>query len=619
MKHWARRIPFKVDIAGVIRIMGSALYSRPDAAIRELIQNAHDAVTRRRQQELDYKGRIGIRQNRELNTIEFSDDGIGLSAEEAEKYLGTLGVGLTGLLKGTHPAASHDANDDANLIGMFGIGLFSAFMLADEMIVESKRIDADEGVIWKAGEGTDIEIASFDKATCGTTIRLVLKPELSFLSENEDAIEQIVKDYADFLTVPIFLNDSPGRANVINVSWFDPTPDAESIELDLASYFNETPLDVIPVQIQTPIPIHGALYVSPERTPGFAGEPVVTATVRRMVISRHIRDLLPDWASFLRGVIEVRKCSPTASREDLQRNGAFDLAKNELEEFLYKHFDSLADNDPVRMESVLTWHRYSWAGAALGNVRIRKLLQRTYKFPTSQGQLTFDEIIDRSLADPLFEAEFDRVVWYNTDRRQEAWVNSLFDRQSVPCVHTLRSFEETLLGLMVGDYELSSDMRFASPASNGFANEILQIGDVDTAPNDWQEYLNEIEAHVSVASFQGDLPVMAFLNEKHEIKRTFDELKKSGSVPPGFQRIIESHFNDQDEEPRNEILLNRNHRLVARALEQSTRSPLASVLRLLVANALRTAGAALPASAQKQQSTDLDWIAECLWGKNDKN
>ena len=84
MDHWSRRIPFKVDVAGVIRIMGSALYSRPDAAIRELIQNAHDAVTRRRQQDLEYKGEIRILQDATNNTIEIADDGIGLSAEEAE-------------------------------------------------------------------------------------------------------------------------------------------------------------------------------------------------------------------------------------------------------------------------------------------------------------------------------------------------------------------------------------------------------------------------------------------------------------------------------------------------------------------------------------------------------
>ena len=83
MAHWTRRIPFQVDVAGVIQIMGKSLYARGDAPIRELIQNAHDAVMRRRQRDLDYKGRIDIRLDDIAGTLTVSDDGIGLSAEEA--------------------------------------------------------------------------------------------------------------------------------------------------------------------------------------------------------------------------------------------------------------------------------------------------------------------------------------------------------------------------------------------------------------------------------------------------------------------------------------------------------------------------------------------------------
>src|SRR5689334_15105329 len=99
MPVWSRQIPFQVDVAGVIEIMGSSLYSRPDTPIRELIQNAHDAVMRRRRRELSYQGRIDIEQDAAGHVLRFRDDGIGLNAAEAEKYLSTLGIGLTGLIK----------------------------------------------------------------------------------------------------------------------------------------------------------------------------------------------------------------------------------------------------------------------------------------------------------------------------------------------------------------------------------------------------------------------------------------------------------------------------------------------------------------------------------------
>lgn len=614
MTAWSRKIPFKVDIAGVIHIMGTALYSRPEAAVRELIQNAHDAVTRRRRSDLGYQGRIDLRQNRELGTLEFHDDGFGIGAEEAEQYLGTLGIGMTGLLKGQHPSAAGAKADGEGLIGMFGIGLFSAFMLAETVTVESRRCDGAEAIRWTAGEGTEIELASSDRETPGTLVRLQLKPRFRMLAEDSELLEKIVSEYADFLNVPLFVNASQKRANVIHSSWFDPTPEREAIELDLAAYFEESPLDVIPVQIASPL-ISGALFVTPQRTPGFAGEAVVTATVLRMVVSRDIRDLLPRWASFLRGVLELSSCTPTASREDLVRNREFEAARAALESHLFRHFEELGRNQPAQFEAILAWHRYSWAGSALAEPRLRALLRHTYKFQTSHGAATYDEIISRSRNHSLRETEFDAVVWYNTDRRQEGWINSLFADGETCCVHTLRSFEESLLAAMIGDEtELKIDLRFACPSSPGFAAEILGVEDLDDVPEEWQAFFADTEATVRLASFAGDQAVLAFLNERHELLRTFEDLKKQGTVPTGFQRLIDAHF-DEHESSRNEVILNRNNRLVARALEQKTSSPLAGVLRLLVTNALTQAGAVVPRSALRRQVDDLDWIAECLWGR----
>jgi hypothetical protein len=245
-------------------------------------------------------------------------------------------------------------------------------------------------------------------------------------------------------------------------------------------------------------------------------------------------------------------------------------------------------------------------------------LRQTYRFTTSAGPLTCDEILQRSAADPLFETEADRVVWYNTDRRQERWVNTLFTQNDSPCVQTLRSFEESLLAAMTGDHAASRgeqvDLRIASPSAQGFASQILGVHDLEDASAEWQDYLSSTDAKVLVATFRTDQPVMAFLNDRHELQKTYEELKKQGTVPAGFQRLIDSHF-EQDEPARNEVLLNRNHRLVKRAMEQRPGTPLASVLRLLVVSALNSAGASIPREAHSQQSDDLDWIAEALWGQ----
>jgi molecular chaperone HtpG len=198
-----------------------------------------------------------------------------------------------------------------------------------------------------------------------------------------EPLEAAIRQYADFLTIPIHLNGGAARVNVINVAWFEPTPDHEAIELELANYFNESPLDVIPDPCEKPVFIAGALYISPQRTPGFADEATVAVTVRRMVISRRVRDLLPPWASFLRGVLELEDCSPTASREDLVRDDRFQLVRTSLDDFLYAHLEKMASDEPGRLEAIVNWHRYILAGAALAEARLRALLSKVYRFKTS--------------------------------------------------------------------------------------------------------------------------------------------------------------------------------------------------------------------------------------------
>ena len=615
---WSRKIPFKVDISGVIEIMGSSLYSRLDTPIRELIQNAHDAVMRRRNRDLSYQGRIDIYQDAKQRTLTFVDDGIGLTPDEAESYLGTLGVGITGLLKGrgsdSDRKSVNGSGDD--LIGQFGIGLFSAFMLADQLVVESRKLEHPEGVRWAAGAGTDIEISSSEKADSGTSVTLHLKRDFASFATEAEALETAVKQFADFLPVPIFLNGSSARINVIQAAWYDSTADEETIELDLANYFHESPLDVIPINIESPVAIHGALYISPQRTPGFTDDSVVAATIRRMVISRHIQDLLPPWGSFLRGILELPDCSPTASREDLVRDERFATARAALIETIYAHLYELASKQPARLEAIINWHRFTFAGSALTEEPLRELLRSCYRFVTTQGDLTFEEILERSDADPLFESNADQVVWYNADRRQERWFTEVYAGTDALCVHALRSFEESLLAAMVADTESSEvDLRVASPSSPGFAKSILGMSDVEEASTQWQDFLSHTGAKILLASFRANQPAMAFLNERYELSKTFEELKKTGEIPRGFQRLIDAHF-EQSPADQNEVILNRKHKLIKRALEKGTKHPLANIARMLVLNALQNAGAAVPADAQRQRGDDLDWIAEILWGKD---
>lgn len=605
-----------MDLPGIIDLMGTALYSEPMAAIRELIQNAHDGIVRRRRLELGFDGKIRFVQDIEAGLLSIEDDGIGLNAEEAEKYLGTLGVGMTGMLRrSSAPAANSDG-----LIGQFGIGLLSAFLLSERIIVESLRYGEEAIPIrWEADGSTIIRLSQGSRQTPGTTVTLQLRPEYRHYAglgtAGEEALEESIRKYADFLNVPIFLNNNEQRINLLRPLWFEPEVDEDDLLLALESWFNETPLGVIPIRIEKPIVIQGALYISPQRVPGFSDEAMVATTIRRMIISRSIQGLMPPWASFVRGILELTDCRPTASREELVRDDQFETVRKTLEKILFEYFERLAKDKPAVWEALLGWHRYALAGSALENERLRRLLRETYLFSTHRGKLTFEEILERSPASSLFETEADYVIWYHGDRRQEAAIESVFAELKTPCVHATMAFEETLLCDMAIDMMKERgeriDCRVAVPGTKGFSQTVLGAKDSQPVDADWEEFFESIDAKIFHAECDGLQPVYAFLNERYDLIRTLDALKKGGSIPDSFRRMIDKHL-EGEVLPQNEILLNRRHPLVERTLEETPDKARAAVLRVLMFQAVQSAGAQLSREARELLDEDLQRIADAI-------
>ena len=606
-----KTFPFTVDLPGLIDLMGTSLYSEPTAAIRELIQNAHDGIVRRRRQEIGFDGKIRFVQDSETGQLSVEDDGIGLNAEEAEKYLGTLGIGITGMLRRNTATQTNDG-----LIGQFGIGLLSAFLLSERIVVESRRFGEDAVPIrWEADGSTIIRLSQGNRLTPGTTVTLQLRSEHRHYAESAESVEESVRKYADFLNVPIFLNENEQRINLCRPLWFEPEAEEDDLMLALESWFNETPLGVIPIRIEKPVVIQGALYISPQRVPGFTDEAKVATTIRRMIISRSIQGLMPPWASFVRGILELTNCRPTASREELVRDEKFNEVKQTLEKILFDYFERLAKNKPTIWEALINWHRYAVAGSALENERLRKLLHSTYRFSTHRGKLTFEEILERSPASVVFENEADYVIWYHGDRRQEAAIESVFAEHKTPCVHATMAFEESLLVSMsfdmMKDSGMEIDCRVAVPGSKGFSQTILGAKDSCPVDDDWAEYFESLDAKVFQAECNGMQPVYAFLNERCDLIRTIDALKKGGDIPDSFRRMLDKHL-EGEELPQNEILLNWNHPLVERALSDSPTGPRAAVLRILVFQAVQGAGAQLSREIRELFEMDLQQIADAF-------
>lgn len=607
----ARTIPFRVDVAGVVEILGSSLYSRIETPIRELIQNAHDGINRRRQSDLDFEGRIDVVQDPEQGTLSFEDDGIGLSPDEAEAYLGTLGTGITGLLKAE---AGADKDSSSELIGQFGIGLFSAFLLAERIVVETRRASGEPSVRWEAGAGTDITLAPGTRTEPGTCVTLHLRPSRREFAEQAERIEQAIREFADFLPVPIHLNGRDVRVNTMTAMWLEATPEPEALELELTGTFEESPLFVLPIKNEGGAAVSGALFVSSQRTPGLTDPARVMVTVRRMMISRDIRQLLPPWATFVRGVLELPTARPTASREDLVRDDRFEELQRVVGEALYAAFERLGEDEPEQLRTILRWHRYMVAAFAIEDPRLRAIVRNHYGFNTSEGERTFADVLAQSKADPMWEAEASHVVWFSADYSQHSWINQVFAGQGRPCVHATRSFEETLLAMLVADeaergHEV--DLRVAKPSADRFSESVLGLRDPEELPPEWTEFFTSIEAEAQLASFGEAHPVLVFVDDRRALANTFERLRDEGRLPLGFREIMERHL-DATQPGQHEVVLNRRHRLVAKVLAGSVKSPLASVLRVQVISALRSAGIPNTRRLQTQLQDDLDWVADSM-------
>ncbi|HEX8465522.1 MAG TPA: ATP-binding protein, partial [Abditibacterium sp.] len=239
------RQPFKLHLPGLLKVLAEHLYSNKQVAVRELIQNAHDGC-RRRQSEADetsYEPQIRLEIDAPRRILRVIDNGFGLTRQEIEDYLATIGRSYTRELRQNLSALSPD--EAAKLIGQFGFGFLSAFLLADEVRVITRSFTGDEAFEWVSDGGESYEISDAKREEVGTTVELRVKSAASFVLREGQLLE-IVRQYADFLPLPIYVNKDPQPANLQVPPW-----EASNVESATREYIERTfggaPLAIIPL------------------------------------------------------------------------------------------------------------------------------------------------------------------------------------------------------------------------------------------------------------------------------------------------------------------------------------------------------------------------------------
>jgi len=209
---------FQIQLEGLIQLLAQNLYADPDVFLREMIQNAHDSITRRAELAAERgepdppSPRIQVVADPDAQQIRIHDNGSGLTRDEIDGYLSTIGRSGTNELRQRIAAA--DRTRTVELIGQFGIGLLSAFIVAERVTVVTKAAGHD-AARWQSTGGRNYQVEPADRAQVGTTVTLQVSPAHSRYLER-GRLESIIRTYADFIGMPVYVNDDGDPTNAVH-------------------------------------------------------------------------------------------------------------------------------------------------------------------------------------------------------------------------------------------------------------------------------------------------------------------------------------------------------------------------------------------------------------------
>jgi molecular chaperone HtpG len=361
--------PFQAEVSELLHLMVHSVYSETDIFLRELISNASDACDRLRYEaiarpELIADGeppKISIVPDKKNDTLVVADSGIGMDRQELIDNLGTIARSGTRAFV----ARLAEAKDGAGLIGQFGVGFYSAFMVADRIIVSSRRAGSDEVWTWSSSGGSGFEIAPAGEEVSkriarGTEIVLHLKPEAKKYLESYE-IERIVGAYSDNIQFPILLKPEEGEPRQINSAsalWQRPkseltAEDYKQAYKAITNTFDE-PAMTLHYRAEGRYS-YAVLLFAPSTKPFDLFEPArkgkVKLYVRRVFITDDA-DLLPAHLRFIRGVVDSEDLPLNISREMLQNNPQLVQIRKAVTGRVIGELEQLAEKEPENFAKI---------------------------------------------------------------------------------------------------------------------------------------------------------------------------------------------------------------------------------------------------------------------------
>lgn len=403
-------IAFKAEIKQLLNILIHSLYTEREIFLRELISNASDALTQMQFTALtnhdvkdpDIELNIKISVDEDEKIIKIDDTGIGMTQDELIQNLGTIAQsGARAFIE-----ASEQGNTNlADIIGQFGVGFYSVFMVAEWVRVTSQSYKPEAtGANWYATGEDTFTVGPADKETRGTSIEIKLKEDAEeFASEYK--IREIIKRHSDYIPFPIYVGDSEEQTNRQTAVWRQSKSDVKDDEYNefykhLTMDF-EDPLLKIHFSADAPLQVYSLLYIpnKAERAMfSLRKEDGLKLYVRKVLIQEYTKDLLPNYYRFIQGVVDTEDLPLNVSREAIQSSPVIAKLKKILTNQVTQRLNDLAEQETDEYSKF--WEKYGIfikEGISTEPLESENLspLVRFHTTSYNESWVSFDEYIER--------------------------------------------------------------------------------------------------------------------------------------------------------------------------------------------------------------------------------
>ncbi|SDQ24679.1 HSP90 family protein [Microbacterium sp. cf332] len=388
---------FQVDLRGIVDLLSRHIYSGPRVFLRELMQNACDAITARAELDADASPSGLGRESSGIRITPLSDrsdefvvrdDGIGLTESEVTELLATVGR-----------SSKRDIFDlpRSDFLGQFGIGLLACFMVAETIVIRSRSARGGDAVEWRGNaDGTFTVTTVADDLPVGTSVHLRPRPGHRELLSTAATVE-LAETFGEFLPIPVRVDLPAGGERLTTRT---PAFRAGAGEVDEAARWaygrdllGQEPFDVIPLRVPGTDTV-GTAYVLPFAPPPGARQ-ATRVYLGRMLLSENADDILPPWAFFVRAVIDSTALRPTASRESLVEDDALEHTREQLGAAIRRWVLDLGLTEPQRLAQFVAIHEVALKSLVRHDDELAAFIVRWLSVETTHGRMRVGDLVGR--------------------------------------------------------------------------------------------------------------------------------------------------------------------------------------------------------------------------------